>query len=73
MRVLLAGVAYLAALAVVGALALLVVMVLAGPHSDLLPGAAQGMVLIVGWLAVLVIPAMPARRVWRRAGKRPDR
>jgi len=72
-RALLAGVAYLAALAVVGALALLVVMVLAGLHSDLLPGAAQGVVLVVGWLAVLVIPAMAARRVWRRAGKRPDR
>ncbi|ANX03139.1 hypothetical protein [Immundisolibacter cernigliae] len=69
----LAGVAYLAALAVVGALALLVVMVLAGPHSDLLPGAAQGGVLIVGWLVVVVIPAMAARQVWRRAGKRPDR
>ncbi|WP_448506038.1 hypothetical protein [Immundisolibacter sp.] len=69
----LAGVIYLAALAVVGALALVVVIVLAGPHSDVLPGAAQGVVVIVGWQAVLVIPAMAARLVWRRAGKRPDR
>ena len=52
---------------------MVVVIVLAGPHSDLLPAAAQAVVLIVGWLVVLVIPAMAARLVWRRAGKRPDR
>lgn len=72
MRVLLTGFAYLATLALVAALALLVALVVAGPHSDLLPGAVQVGVLIVGWLAVLVIPAMAARLVWRRAGKRPD-
>lgn len=71
MRVLLTGSVYLATLAVVAVLALFIVLVLAGPHSDLLPAAVQVVVLILGWLAVLVIPAMAARLVWRRAGRRP--
>ncbi len=70
MRVLLTGLAYLAVLAVVGVLAFCVVLVLAGPHSDVLPGAAQVAALIAGWLAILVIPALAARLVWRRTDRR---
>lgn len=71
MRILLTGLAYLAVAAVVGVLAFVVVVILAGPHSDLLPGAVQVVVLILGWLAILVIPVLVARLAWRRYDKRP--
>jgi hypothetical protein len=61
-------------LAWVGSLVLLapvcffVVMVLAGPHSSLLPSWLQPAVLVAGWLALLVAPLVIARAVWRRIG-----
>lgn len=57
--------AYLVALAVTAPLALLVVLVLAGPHAGLLPHALEVAVLAAGWVAVLVLPPLAARRVWR--------
>lgn len=47
-----------------------VVLVLAGPHSDLLPGALQPLVLLAGWGCVLCAPAAAARWAWRRAKSR---
>lgn len=66
MRLLLTIGAYLATLAVVAAAAFLAVIVLAGPHGGLLPRALEGAVLVIGWLAVLVVPAWVAWAVWRR-------
>jgi|GEM_PF-2918154 len=41
-------------------------LVLAGPHSSLLPGALQPVVLILCWAGVLVLPFAAAWLVWRR-------
>jgi hypothetical protein len=66
MRLLLTIGAYLGTLAVVAAAAFLAVIVLAGPHGGLLPRALEGAVLVLGWLAVLLVPAWVAWIVWRR-------
>jgi hypothetical protein len=65
MRVLLTALAYVAVLAVVAAVAFFVVILLAGPHSDLLPGAPQAVVILLGWVSVLALPMLAARGVWR--------
>ncbi|MDP3857026.1 MAG: hypothetical protein Q8Q73_04595 [Stagnimonas sp.] len=59
---------YLVSLALVAVAAFFVVIVLAGPHSDLLPGWLSAVVLALGWLAVFVLPALLARLAWRRLG-----
>lgn len=69
MRWLLALLVYLAALAVVAVATFFVVIVLAGPHAGLLPHWAEVIVLVLGWLAVLVLPALAARKFWCRHGK----
>ena len=49
-------------------------MLLAGPHSDLLPQPLQTIVVLLCWLAVFVLPAIGARRLHRRlrADARPE-
>ena len=42
------------------------VMVLAGPHSSLLPQPLQIVALVLGWCAVLAVPILVARKVWLR-------
>jgi hypothetical protein len=42
------------------------VLILAGPHSDLLPGFMGGPMLILGWLIFLGAPIWIARVVWKR-------
>ena len=66
MRVLLTGLVYAASLAVVAAVAFFLVMLLAGPHGGMLSRGVQAIVLALGWSAVLVLPALAARSVWRR-------
>lgn len=58
--------AYVVSLAVVVVLAFFTVLVLAGPHAGLLPSWLEPVVLAIGWLAVLVLPVLVARLVWRR-------
>jgi hypothetical protein len=65
-----AAVAGLLALAVTVPAVGFVVLVLAGPHSDLLPGALQPFVLLAGWGCVLGVPVAAARWAWRRAKSR---
>jgi hypothetical protein len=65
MRVLLTALAYVVVLAMVAAVAFFVVILLAGPHSDLLPGALQAVVILLGWVSVLALPMLAARGVWR--------
>lgn len=69
-RGLITAVVYLGVLAVIVVAAFFAVMVLAGPHSGLLPGWMEPVVLIIGWLIVLVIPAWVAFLVWRKLGPR---
>lgn len=58
--------AYLLSLGVVGVIAFFAVIILAGPHSGLLPSWLEDVVLALGWLAALVVPGIVALRVWRR-------
>lgn len=69
MRLLLTLAAYCVALVLAAALALLAVLLVAGPHAGLLPPPAQVGVLL-GWLAVLGAPLWVAWRVWKRQAKR---
>lgn len=69
MRLLLAIAVYLLALVVIAAAAFFGVMVVAGPHAGLLPQWMEAIVLAAGWIAVLVVPVLAARRVWRRLEK----
>jgi hypothetical protein len=62
--------AYALSLVVVAAVAFVVVIVFAGPHSGLLPGWLEAVLLGLGWLAVLILPALAAFAVWRRMGRR---
>lgn len=66
MRLLRTALAYLASLAAIAVVVVFGVLALAGPHAGLLPGFAEPLVLAAGWLVVLVVPALVARRVWRR-------
>ena len=68
MRVLATAIVYLLSLAPVAISAFFIAIVLAGPHSDLLPGWLGAIVLGVGWLVVLLLPAWIAYWVWRRLG-----
>lgn len=70
MRLLLTLVAYCAAFVVVAVLAVVLVLLLAGPHAGLLPQPAETGVLLLGWLALLGGPLWVARRVWKRLAKR---
>lgn len=67
MRVFLSLLAYIGALLLVAAASFAVVIVLAGPHAGILPHWLEAAVLGLGWLAVLVVPFLAARKVWRRA------
>lgn len=71
MRVLLSLVAYIITVILVAGISFVVVIVLAGPHAGLLPHWLEAAVLGLGWLAVLVIPFLVARKIWRRLGATP--
>lgn len=66
MRILLTIVVYIASLAFVAAVSFFAVIFLAGPHAGLLPNWLEAVVLILGWLAVIVVPLLSARYAWRR-------
>ena len=66
MRYLLALLTYLVSLVVVAALALVIVLVLAGPHAGLLPQWAEVLLLVAGWLAVLLMPIWITVWIYRR-------
>lgn len=63
---------YLFALAVTVPVAFFAVIILAGPHSGLLPSWLEAIVLALGWLAVLLVPVLVARRVWQRVRQQPQ-
>lgn len=60
---------YLISLALFAITSFLIVIFLAGPHAGLLPGWIEVIVICLGWLAVLILPIVTARKVWK--GKKP--
>ena len=66
MRALLSLVAYVISLILTAGISFVVVIFLAGPHAGLLPHWLEVVVLCLGWLAILVVPFLAARKVWRR-------
>ena len=70
MRWLVALLAWAASAALLAPVCFFGVMLLAGPHSSLLPSPLQGVVLIFGWLVLLIVPILLARAVWRRMERR---
>jgi hypothetical protein len=65
-RWLAALVAWVVSTAVLAPLLFVVVMVLAGPHSSMLPSAMQAVALMAGWITLFVVPVWIARKVWLR-------
>jgi hypothetical protein len=65
MHWLIAFLAWLVAAAVLGPIVFFIVLILAGPHSSMLPSAIQPAVLLGGWIVFLIAPLWIARRVWR--------
>ena len=59
-------VAWVVSTAVLAPICFFAVLILAGPHSDLLPGFMGGPMLILGWLIFLGAPIWIAREVWKR-------
>ena len=64
-RVLVAFIAWSAAFAVLGPVCFFVTVLLAGPHSSMLPSWLQPPVWLLGWLVLLVVPILAARAAWR--------
>jgi hypothetical protein len=65
-RWLLSGIVWLLATAVLLPVFGFLAILLAGPHSDILPTMLQPPVFITCVLAVLVVPVWLARLVWKR-------
>lgn len=70
-RILLTAIACAGCILVLAPVLFVVVMILAGPHSSLLPSSVQPGVLVLGWIVFAVAPILVARAVWRRS--RPER
>jgi hypothetical protein len=66
MKYLATALAYLLSLLVIAAVSLAIVLLVAGPHSGLLPAWLEPWVLGLGWLVILFVPVLVARKVWRR-------
>ena len=68
MRWFLTILAYLALLGLVGVVAFIMALLLGESHGGLLPDAMRPIAFIAAWAAVLVLPVLGARTVWRRLG-----
>ena len=69
MKILATVLTYFFSLIVIACIALIVVVVLAGPHAGLLPYWLEVVVVVAGWLSILILPALFARKVWRHFKK----
>jgi hypothetical protein len=65
-RIVITFVAWVGSVVLLAPVCFFVVIVLAGPHSSLLPGWLQPAVLVLGWLVLLLVPLLIARKVWSR-------
>jgi hypothetical protein len=76
-RYVVAGLVWLGIAVLLAPVFFVVVLVLAGPHSSVLPSWMQLAVLVIGWLALLVAPVPVARavlkRIWPAVPRQPDR
>lgn len=72
MRVTLTVLAAVVSLCLTAAVVFFAVLILAGPHSSMVPSALQPAVLVVGWLIVVAVPLAVARWVWRRFAQGPS-
>ena len=70
-RVLITFIAWSAVAALLAPVCFFAVILLAGPHSSMLPSAVQPAVLLLGWAAWVVVPIYVARRIWQRTSPIP--
>lgn len=63
-------VVYLVALALIAPLMAFAVLVVAGPHSGLLPATLEPVAALLALAVALVLPALIARAAWRRSRSR---
>ena len=61
-----AFIAWTAAALVLAPICFFLAVLLAGPHSSMLPSFLQPAVVVLAWLTLLIAPLWVARRVWRR-------
>jgi hypothetical protein len=66
MRWCLTVLAYLGLLCLVGVVALFFALLFGESHGGLLPYSLRPIAFILAWAAVLVLPVLGARAVWRR-------
>jgi hypothetical protein len=66
MRWVLVFLAWLVSAVVLGPLMFAVAIMLAGPHSSILPSSAQPVVLLIAWAVFLIGPLIVAASMWRR-------
>lgn len=71
LRILLTVLVFALALAICAPLIFLAAMLLAGPHAGLLPQPLEVTVLLCGWLALILLPTLAARALWRQLGRQP--
>jgi hypothetical protein len=64
-------IAWSAVAALLAPICFFAVILLAGPHSSMLPSAVQPAVLVLGWAAWIVAPIYVARRIWQRTRPSP--
>jgi len=67
-RILLTAAVFLGTLAATLPVAFIAVIVLAGPHSSMLPSFLQPAVLVLGWASLILLPAAAAVWMWKRLG-----
>jgi hypothetical protein len=66
MRAVLTAITWLVATALFVPVCFFAAIVLAGPHSSILPSFIQPAVLLLAWVVVVAGPILIARVVWRR-------
>ena len=69
MRLILTALAWIVSAAVLAPICFFGAIILAGPHSSMLPSVIQPAVLVFFWIVLLAAPIMAARFVWRRLGR----
>ena len=69
MKYLLVAGAYLVSLVLTAAAASFALIALVGPHGGMLPRSFEKPVLALAWLAVIILPVLSARWMWRYVNK----
>lgn len=69
MRLILTALAWIVSAGVLAPICFFGAIILAGPHSSMLPSIIQPAVLLFFWIVFLAAPIVVARFVWRRLGR----